>query len=153
MTSGWSRVLSKVGEASLNVAATLAGSIGRRPIVINDAFGGYASRVSNEFDGVLTGRDRDSFIEVAAGTSGYMMITELPESIQGVDALAKLTGRDVEDRSNADEPRKTTGISERELVELIQSGDPDRIKEALPRMSPEMRRVAEAVISGDLSSR
>lgn len=153
MTSGWSRVLSKVGEASLNVAATLAGSIGRRPIVINDAFGGYASRVSNEFDGVLTGRDRDSFIEVAAGTSGYMMITELPESIQGVDALAKLTGRDVEDRSNVNEPRKTTGISERELAELIQSGDPGRIKEAFPRMSPEMRRVAEAVISGDLSSR
>jgi len=46
-----------------------------------------------------------------------------------------------------------TNISERELAELIQSGDPERIKEALPRMSAEMRRVAEAVVGGDLSSR
>jgi hypothetical protein len=36
---------------------------------------------------------------------------------------------------------------------LIQSGDVDRIKAAIPRMSSEMRRVAEAVISGDLSAR
>lgn len=153
MSSGWSRALSKLGEAGLNVAGALAGSVGRRPIVINDAFGSYSGRVSNELDGAFTGRDRNSFVEVAAGSSGYIMITELPGSIQGVDALAKLTGRDVEERSNPDEPRRTTGISERELAELIQSGDPERIKEMLPRMSADMRRVAEAVVSGDVSSR
>jgi len=129
----------------LNIASALAGSIGRRPIVINDAFGSYVGRVSSELDG-LVGRDRDSFVEVAAGSSGYMMITELPDSVHGVDALSKLTGREMEERSNGDEPRRTTGISERELAELIESEDVEQIKAALPRMTAEMRRVAEAVI-------
>ncbi len=146
MSSGWSRALSKLGEASLNIAGAFAGSIGRRPIVINDAFGSYGGRVSSELDGVLIGRDRNSFVEVAAGSCGYMMITELPDSVQGVDALSKLTGREMEERSNVDQPRRTTGISERELAELIESGEVEQIKEALPRMTPEMRRVAEVVI-------
>jgi len=145
MSSGWSRALSKLSEGGLNIASALAGSIGRRPIVINDAFGSYVGRVSSELDG-LVGRDRDSFVEVAAGSSGYMMITELPDSVHGVDALSKLTGREMEERSNGDEPRRTTGISERELAELIESEDVEQIKAALPRMTAEMRRVAEAVI-------
>jgi hypothetical protein len=153
MSSGWSRALARLGETGLSIAGSLAASVGQRPIVISDAFGSYSGRVTNELDGALIGRDRNSFVEVAAGSSGYIMITELPESIQGVDALAKLSGSDVEQRANADQPRRLTGISERELVELIQSGDPEQIKAALPRMTPEMRRVAEAVVSGDLAAR
>jgi hypothetical protein len=128
----------------LSIASSFAGSVGRRPIVINDAFGSY---------GVLLGRDRNSFVEVAAGSSGYMMITELPDSVEGVDALSRLSEQDVEERSSVDQPRKTTGISERELAELIQSGDQEQIREAMPRMTPQMRRIAEAVIGGDLVAR
>jgi hypothetical protein len=149
MSSGWSKVLGKVGEASLSIAGSLASSVGRRPVIITDAFGGAGSRVTSEFDGVLLNKDRNVFVEVAAGTSCYVMITELPEAIQGVDALAKFSGRDVESRADSDQRREATGISEHELAELIQSGDPERIKLALPRMSPEMRRVAEAVMSQD----
>jgi hypothetical protein len=155
MSSNWSRVFAKMGEASLRVAEGLAGSIGRRPIVVTDAFGSYGGRVTNELDGALLGRDRDrnTFVEVAAGSQGYIMITDLPEAIQGVDALSKLSSSDLKERSDASVPRQLTGISEQELAELIQSGDMDRIKAALPRMSPEMKRVAEAVMNGDLSGR
>ena len=52
MSGGWSRALSKLGEAGLSVAGAFAGSIGRRPIVINDAFGSYGGRVTSELDGV-----------------------------------------------------------------------------------------------------
>ena len=152
LSGGWSRVLSKLGEAGLSVAGAFAGSIGRRPIVINDAFGSYGGRVTGELDGVL-GRDRNSFVEVAAGSSGYMMITELPDSVKGVDALSRLSRADVEERSNTEQPRKATGISERELAELIQSGDREEIRNAMRRMTPEMRRIAEAVISGDVVAR
>lgn len=152
LSGGWSRVLSKLGEAGLSVAGAFAGSIGRRPIVINDAFGSYGGRVAGELDVVL-GRDRNSFVEVAAGSSGYMMITELPDSVKGVDALSRLSGADVEERSNTEQPRKATGISERELAELIQSGDREEIRSAMRRMTPEMRRIAEAVISGDVVAR
>lgn len=153
VSGGWSRVLSKLGEAGLSVAGAFAGSIGRRPIVINDALGSYGGRVTGELDGVLLGRDWNSFVEVAAGSSGYMMITELPDSVKGVDALSRLSGEDVEERSNTEQPRKRTGISERELAELIQSGDREQIRNAMQRMTPEMRRVAEAVISGDVVAR
>jgi hypothetical protein len=153
MSSGWSRALSKLGEAGLSIASSFAGSVGRRPIVINDAFGSYGGRLTSELDGVLVGGDRNSFVEVAAGSSGYMMITELPDSVEGVDALSRLSGQDVEERSSVDQPRKTTGISERELAELIQSGDREQIREAMPRMTPQMRRIAEAVIDGDRVAR
>lgn len=149
MSSGWTRAFSRLGEAGLSIAGALAGTVGRRQVVISDAFGSYGGRVTNELDGALIGRDRNSFVEVAAGSSGYLMITELPEPIQGVDALAKLSGRDVEERADTEQPRRATGISERELAELIQSGDPDRIQAALPRMTPEMRQVAEAVLGSD----
>lgn len=155
MSSRWSRVFAKVGEASLRVAEGLAGSFGRRPIVISDAFGSYGGSVTNELDGTLlrSDRDRNSFVEVAAGSQGYIMITDLPEAIQGVDALSKLSSADLKQRSDVSVPRDVTGISEQELAQLIQSGDVDRIKAALPRMSAQMRRVAEAVIAGDLSAR
>jgi len=146
ISSGWSKALGKLGEASLSIAGSLASSVGRRPVIITDAFGGVGSRVTSEFDGVLLNKDRNAFVEVPAGTSCYLMITELPEAIQGVDALAKFSGRDVESRADSDQQRNATGISEHELAELIQSGDPERIKLALPRMTPEMRRVAEAVM-------
>jgi hypothetical protein len=153
MSSGWSRALSKLGDASLSIAGAFAGSIGRRPIVINDAFEGLQGRVSNELDGVLVGHDRNSFVEVAAGSSGYIMISELPDSVQGVDALSKLTARDMDERSDVDYPRKTTGISERELAKLIESGNIEELKHAMPQMTPEMRRIAEAVINGTLAGR
>jgi hypothetical protein len=102
---------------------------------------------------VVVGRERNSFVEVAAGSSGFMMITELPATVQGVDALSKLTARDMEERSDVDQRRRTTGISERELAELIQSGDREQIEQAMPRMTPEMRRIAKAVISADVASR
>lgn len=147
MSSGWSKILGKLGEASLNIAGSLASSVGHRPVIITDALDGVSSRVVGEFDGVLLNKNRNVFVEVAAGTSCYVMITELPEAIQGVDALARFSGREVESRADSDQRRDATGISEHELAELIQSGDPERIKLALPRMTPEMRRVAEAVMS------
>ena len=147
MSSGWSKALRKLGEAGLNIAGAAAGSIGRRPVIITDAYGQLGARFGDQFDGALFNKNRDSFVEVPAGTSCYVMIADLPERIQGVDALAKLSRAEVEEKSDVDQRREATGISEHELAELIQSGDASRIKAALPRMTAEMRRVAEAVIA------
>lgn len=147
MSGKWSRVFRRMGEAGLNVAGRLAGGIGRGPVIITDAYGQAAARFGNEFDGVFSDRNKDSFVEVAAGTSCYVMITDLPESIQGVDAVSKLSTSELEEKSNADQRRNATGISERELAELLESGDSARIRAALSRMTSEMRKVAEAVLS------
>ena len=38
-------------------------------------------------------------------------------------------------------------LTQEELAQLLTSGDTTRIREALPRMSPQMRRVAETVLA------
>lgn len=147
MTSTWSKVFRRLGEAGLNLAERAAASISQGPIIITDAYGSTATRVGNEFNGVLTNKDRDSFIEIAAWTSCYVMITDLPERLQGVSAVATWSNSDLEQKTDADGRRAATGLSERELAELLQSGDVGQIRAALPRMTAEMRRVAEAVIA------
>jgi hypothetical protein len=37
-------------------------------------------------------------------------------------------------------------LSDEELAELLSSDDPSKIKAAMPRMTPEMRQVAELVV-------
>jgi len=145
MSSSWSKAFKKLASAGLDIAGRAAGSIGNGPVIISDAYGQTAARFQSEFNGVV--QNRDSFIEIVAGTMCYVMITDLPERVQGVDALANLSRTDLEEKADSDQRRQATGISERELAELLQSGDPARIKAALPRMTADMRRVAEAVMA------
>lgn len=147
MSGKWSRVFRRLGEAGLNVAGRVAGGIGRGPIIITDAYGQTAARVGSEFDGIFSDRNKDSFVEVAAGATCYVMITDLPETIQGVDAVSKLSRSELQEKSDADERRRATGISEREMAELLESGDASRLRSALPRMTAEMRKLAEAVLA------
>lgn len=145
MSSSWSKAFKKLASAGLDIAGRAAGSIGNGPVIISDAYGQTAARFQSEFNGVL--QNKDSFIEIVAGTMCYVMITDLPERVQGVDALANLSRTDLEEKADSDQRRQATGISERELAELLQSGDPARIRAALPRMTADMRRVAEAVVA------
>ena len=50
--------------------------------------------------------------------------------------------------SDTGQARAGGQLSEAELVELMTNGNADDIRRALPRMTPEMRRVAEAVLAG-----
>jgi hypothetical protein len=148
MTSTWSKVFRRLGEAGLNIGERAAASIGQGqgPIIITDAYGGAAQQLGTEFNGVLTNKDRDSFVEIPAGTACYVMITDLPEKVQGADALSRLSIGDLERKSNADGRREATGLSENELAQLLENGDASQIRAALPRMTEEMRKVAEAVL-------
>jgi hypothetical protein len=145
MSSSWSKAFKKLATAGLDIAGRAAGSIGNGPVIISDAYGQTAARFQSEFNGVV--QNKDSFLEIVAGTMCYVMITDLPERVQGVDALANLSRTDLEEKADSDQRRQATGISERELSELLQSGDPARIKAVLPRMTADMRRVAEAVVA------
>jgi hypothetical protein len=145
MSSSWSKAFKKLATAGLDIVGRAAGSIGNGPVIISDAYGQTAARFQSEFNGVV--QNKDSFLEIVAGTMCYVMITNLPERVQGVDALANLSRTDLEEKADSDQRRQATGISERELAELLQSGDPARIRAALPRMTADMRRVAEAVVA------
>ena len=74
------------------------------------------------------------------------MVTDLPAAIKGTEAGAELDVQSLAALSDVDAVRPVTGISEREFAELIASGSPDEIKAKLHRMSPEMRKIALAVL-------
>lgn len=146
----WSRALSRVGASAIGVAGTLANSLGRGPVIIAapDSYR-LADPVTSEISGLLAERtDRQQgFVEVDAGTVGFVMVTDLPDEIRGVDSFSEISESDLAARSDVTTKRAATGLSDKELAEVIASGSPEQIRAALPRMTPEMRRIAEAVLA------
>ena len=153
LNSGWSRALKIAGAGVVEALSTVAATIGSRPVYVGDVYGYSAPRMSSplmrEINGLAYRQGRAGFIEVPANTAGYVFVMTSPREIQGVDAGDVNTPVDELRRmSDADQARAGGQLSEAELVELMTSGNADEIRRALPRMTPEMRRVAEAVLAG-----
>ena len=76
---------------------------------------------------------RREFVEVPAGTPAFVMITDLPKEAQGIDPdpLADGSGE---------------RLTDEELAELLSSESTEKIRAAIPRMTPELKRIAEAVL-------
>jgi hypothetical protein len=124
VSSRWARVLGRVatGAVSLGQAALSRGN--STTVVLPGA-------VAPEITPSVA--SRREFVEVPAGTPAFVMITDLPKEAQAVDAdpLAEGSGETLTDE---------------ELAELLSSDSPEKIRAAMPRMTPELRRVAEAVL-------
>ncbi len=124
VSSRWARVLGRVatGAVSLGQAALSRGN--STTVVLPGA-------VAPELTPSVA--SRREFVEVPAGTPAFVMITDLPKEAQGVDAdpLAEGTGET---------------LTNEELAELLSSESPEKIRAAMPRMTPELRRIAEAVL-------
>ena len=151
LTSAWSRAFSRIGTSAVNVAGLMLSGLGNNSVVVNDAYGyRVVNPVSSELSGLIserTNQQQRGFVEVAAGTQGYVMVTDLPQEVRGIDALSELSAKDLAERSDTNGVRASTGLSERELADLLTSGSPDQIRAAMPRMTPQMKRVTEAVIA------
>jgi hypothetical protein len=72
------------------------------------------------------------------------MVTTLPGDVKGIDAQPEHSLSDV--ATTWTNPGQSA-LTEEELALLLTSGDSARIREALPRMSPAMRRIAESVLA------
>jgi hypothetical protein len=146
LSSGWSRAFARVGSAAVNVAGAIAGSrISGQPVIITDVGSRTISPFSSEVDSTLLQQTR-GFVEVAAGTPGFVMVTTLPADVEGVDAEPDNSSSDVAN-GGTNTGGQRSGLTQEELALLLTSGDPDQIREALPRMSPQMRRIAEVVLA------
>jgi hypothetical protein len=124
ISSRWARVLGR--------AATSAVSLGQAALTRGNSTtvvlpGAVAPELTPS---VASSRE---FVEVAAGTPAFVMITDLPKEAQGInaDSLAESNGETLKDE---------------ELAELLSSDSPEKIRAAMPRMTPELRRIAEAVL-------
>lgn len=151
LDGGWARMLGKVGTAALNVTGALVGGRGNGTVIISDGLRTRAvNPITDEISGVIGGeldqKQRRGFVEVAAGTTGYVMVTDLPSVIKGTEASPDLNEETLAAITDVDAARPATGLSERELAELLATGSPEEIRAAMPRMSPELRKIAAAVL-------
>ena len=151
LDSRWTRILSQLGNAALSVTTAALGGRSNGTVIISDgARSSLINPVSEELNGVFGGPSdrnrRAGFVEIVAGTPGYVMVTDLPTAIKGTEANAELDVPSLTALSDVDAVRPATGISEREFAELIANGSPEEIKAKLQRMSPEMRKIALAVL-------
>ena len=151
LNSGWSRALKIAGAGVVEALSTVAATIGNRPVYAGDIYGYSAPRMASplmrEINGLAYRQGRAGFVEVPANTAGYVFVMTYPREIQGVDA-GDVNTDELRRMSDAGQARTGGHLSEAELVELMTNGNADDIRRALPRMTPEMRRVAEAVLAG-----
>jgi len=72
---------------------------------------------------------------VRAGTEAYVLITDLPaEQREGDD--------DVEKLANTNNQIPGVNLSESEMAEFLATDDPDKLRAALLKMSPQFRALA-----------
>lgn len=152
LNSGWGRALRIAGAGVAEALGTVAATVGRRPVYVGDVYGYGAPRMTSplmqELNGIAYRQGRAGFVEVPAGASGYVLVMTPPREVQGVDANLSAPVDELRRSSDANTQRAATQLSETELAELMTRGSREDIRRALPRMTPEMRRVAEAVLAG-----
>jgi hypothetical protein len=129
--NGLKNALRKVASSGVQVAGMMAGALGRGPVVIDSAGYRLATPITNEARNAISGNGSKTFVKVQAGQPAYVMVSDLPKSIQAVDA----PGDD-------DLARVATSLTDREVMELILLGSPDEIRAALPLMTDEQKRLA-----------
>jgi len=134
VSPAWVKVLDRAAQSGTQI---LTGVLGRNSsvIVASDPYGTYRSTGGYDQSQLQSNR---TFVEVPAGTVGFVLVTTLPEPEKAGSYLAG------GDRAQEDHSEET--VPEAELAELLAEADPEKIRVALPRMNPELRRVAQAVL-------
>jgi hypothetical protein len=125
------QTLGKVASNGLQVASMMAGALtGRGTVVVNGAGSRVLNPITDEAGQVVNGDDKRSFVRIEAGQPAYVMVADLPNEVEGVDAV----GQDVLATSS-------TSLTDREVMELILFGTPEDIRAASPLMNEEQKRM------------
>ncbi|MCI0389671.1 MAG: hypothetical protein MOB07_13040 [Acidobacteria bacterium] len=128
ISSRWARVLSRAASAAISLGQA---ALSRGGVVVN-----LPGAVSPELQGLSPSAiDRREFVEVPAGATAFVLVTDLPKETRGVDP-----------QPVAENDGGGPSLGDDELANLLTGGTPEEIRAALPRMTPELRRIAEAVL-------
>jgi len=126
--SRWARVLSRAASAAVTLGqAALSrggGTVVNLPGAVTPEIPGLSPSVVNNRE----------FVEVSASVPAFVLITDLPDEIRGVDP-----------KPTADNGGSLS-LGDEELANLLTDGTSDQIRAALPRMTPELKKIAEAVL-------
>lgn len=127
LSSVWLRVLDRAAQTGTQLLSSLLGRNGSQVIIAADPAGIYRSTMNNE----SSLQNNRSFVEVVAGTVGFVLVTTLP-AVSSTDAPVTTNQRAAQE-----------SLTDAELAELLSSSDPAKIRAALPQLSPEVRRIVE----------
>lgn len=133
VSSVWVKLLDRAAQSGTQI---LTGILGRRNggvIVAADPYGTYRS--TSNYDQTQI-QDNRTFVEVTAGTVGFILITTLPSEKKADMFLVQ----------NEPDGKSEQDVSDQEVATLLTKADPAQIRAALPRMNPELRLVAQAVL-------
>lgn len=127
------RFLAGLREAGGQAAGVLASRGGRGGTIVLSGTSG----ISGEVNSIIRGNSQsNSFIVVKAGTEAYVLITDLPAE-QRNDVSS-----DIERLANSENQLPGINLSESEMAEILSTDDPDKIRAALLKMSPQFRALA-----------
>lgn len=128
----WSRVFGGLREAGAVALGAIGNSrSGGGTVIISDS----TKQVSDELSGLIgSNRNPNEFVEISAGTTGFVLVTDLPNEISNTERLGQNS-------------KTATGLSESELADLFSEGNREKIRAALPRMTPAFRQLAEKVLA------
>lgn len=128
--------LREVGGQTVNVLSSRGGRAGGTIVL------GGNGGVQDEVSSVIRGNTgNDSFVVVKAGTSSYVLITDLPgeERDDGNEKLAETQNQ-----------LAGLNLSETEIAELLTTSDANKIRAAFLKMSPQFRELAvKAVVEAE----
>ncbi len=128
ISSRWASILARAVPAATALGQAALSRGNSTTIVLP---GAVAPELTSSFAAV----NRREFVEVPAGTPAFLLITNLPKEAKGIDADA------------VENDLKSAGaLTDEELANLLESGSPEQIRSAMPRMSPELRQIAEMVL-------
>jgi hypothetical protein len=129
--STWSRIFGGLRDAGAVALGAIGNGRSGGTVVISDA----SSKVSDELSGLIgNNRNQSEFVEVSAGTTAFVLVTDLPDEISNAERLGQNS-------------KTATGLSETELADLFSEGSKEKIRAALPRMTPQFRVLAEKYLS------
>lgn len=133
--STWSRVIKGLREAG----SVALGAIGNRrsggTVIISDSTSKASGVLTDELSGLIgSNRNPNEFVEISAGTTGFVLVTDLPDEISDAERLGQNS-------------KTATGLNESELADLFSEGNREKIRAALPRMTPQFRQLAEKVLA------
>jgi len=129
VTGVWSRLLRGLRETGSSIVGSIGSWRTGGTVVITDSM----RRVGSDIPGSLNdrGSNSDGFVQVDAGSMGFVQVTGLPEEVAKADTTRQ---------------RTETGLTDEELADLFSGSSAEKLRAAMPRMTPEFRRLAEKAL-------
>ncbi len=126
------QTLRKLASSGMQVAGIVGGAMGRGTVILDRS--GYP--IPDDIRGTSGSQDqKNAFVKVQAGQAAYVMVADLPKTIQAVDA----PGDD-------ELVHAAISLTDREVMELIIFGTPGEVHAAMPLMTEEQRNLAVKAI-------